>query len=164
MNNVIYLVGFMGCGKTTIGHLLGKKIGNKSIDLDDYIEAYTNRSIPEIFQEEGEVGFRAIESHCLKQLGKMGKGIICTGGGVVKEQLNREYLKSKCCIYLKVDFEIVYQRIIGDPKRPLAKSREHLKALYDERQGWYEEVATYTIIGDHKAPFQVIDEIIQKIK
>lgn len=164
MNHKIYLVGFMGCGKTTIGTLLGKRIGIKSIDLDDYITQEAKMSIPEIFRRYGEDYFRTLEQACLYKVGIGGAGIICTGGGVVSKAQNRQFLKEAVCIYLKVDFDILYERIAKDANRPLATDYERLKALYDARQAWYEEVATYQIIGDEKTPLQVVDELIQWIK
>ncbi|MGL4737724.1 MAG: shikimate kinase [Cellulosilyticaceae bacterium] len=164
MNHKIYLVGFMGCGKTTIGTLLGKRIGIKSIDLDDYIIHEAKMRIPEIFEKYGEGYFRELEHTCLCKVGEGGAGIICTGGGVVGRRDNRAFLKDALCIYLKVDFDILYGRIAEDSNRPLATDYERLKALYESRQAWYEEVATYQIIGDEKTPLQVVDELIQLIK
>ncbi|MGL4344908.1 MAG: shikimate kinase [Cellulosilyticaceae bacterium] len=164
MNSMIYLVGFMGCGKTTIGELLARKTGYKSIDLDHYIVETTHKSIPELFETYGEDYFRKIEHECLKVLSQMGHGIICTGGGVVKEAVNRAFLSQECCIYLDVAFDTLYERIAQDANRPLAKDKTSLYDLYRGRQAWYEEVATYTIEGNGKTPLQVVDEIIQVIK
>lgn len=164
MTYKIYLVGFMGCGKTTIGALLGKRIGIRSMDLDEYIVSEAGMSIPKLFEQYGEDYFRALEHTCLLKIGKEGPGIICTGGGVVKREDNRQFLKDALCIYLDVDFEILYERIAQDTNRPLATDYESLKALYASRKAWYEEVATYRIVGDEKSPLQVVEELIQLMK
>ena len=80
--NVI-LIGFMGCGKTTVGQLLAKQLGFEFIDMDQLIVKKAQRSIPLIFEQEGETGFRAIESSVLDDLARTDRAVISTGGGVV---------------------------------------------------------------------------------
>ena len=93
---MICLIGFMGCGKTTIGKILSEALNEKWIDLDDYIEKKAGKRISEIFKEEGEAYFRALEQDCLKQLLQEEKGIISTGGGVIISPENVKMLQKTC--------------------------------------------------------------------
>ena len=136
------LLGFMGAGKSTIARGLDPNY----LDMDSLIEERLGMSIAEFFAEKGEGAFRQIESEVLAELLETDQ-VVSTGGGVVISQRNRDLLKTNSDnIYLKADFDTLYQRIAADKdnQRPLFlnNSKEELAAIFQERQAWYEEVAS----------------------
>ena len=106
----IVLIGMPSAGKTTIGKMLEEKLGKEFFDLDDMIIAKAGKSIPEIFQESGEAGFRAIETEVAIEASKMNNKIIATGGGVVKHKVNMDFLRlNGITIFIDRDIDKLYQ-------------------------------------------------------
>lgn len=153
------LLGFMGSGKTTIA----RKLDSNFVDMDDLLEDRLGMPIARFFEEKGEAAFRQLEEEVLADLLKTDK-VISTGGGIVISPRNRALLKrSSDNIYLKADFEILYQRISADKEnqRPLflKNSKEDLAAIFKERQAWYEEVASRVIDVTKLSPDEIIEEL-----
>ena len=153
------LLGFMGSGKTTIA----RKLDPDFVDMDALLEDRLGMPIARFFEEKGEAAFRQVESKVLADLLKTDQ-VISTGGGVVISPRNRALLKQNPDnIYLKADFEILYQRISADKdnQRPLflKNSKEELTAIFNERQAWYEEVASKVIDVSKLSPEEIIEEL-----
>lgn len=151
----IYLVGFMGCGKSTIGHLLAEELGWRFVDLDERIEYEQGRTISSIFDSEGEPAFRAIETNALNTLIRevhRGKATVASlGGGAFPWPGNRERLEdSGVTVWLDVPFERVRRRVERHNNRPLARDPEKFRALFDSRREAYAKADyTVTLETDH---------------
>lgn len=153
------LLGFMGAGKSTIARGLNPDF----VDMDAMLEERLGMSIARFFEEKGEAAFRQVESEVLADLLKTNQ-VVSTGGGVVISQKNRDLLKENSDnIYLKADFETLYQRISADKdnQRPLflKNSKEDLAAIFNERQAWYEEVASRVVDVARLSPEEIIEEL-----
>ena len=153
------LLGFMGAGKSTIARNLAPDF----VDMDALIEERLGIPIARFFAEKGEAAFRQIEEEVLADLLKTDQ-VISTGGGIVISPRNRALLKQNPDnIYLKADFETLYQRISADKdnQRPLFlnNSKEDLAAIFDERQAWYEEVANKIVDVSSLSPEEIIEEL-----
>ena len=153
------LLGFMGAGKSTIARGLDPDF----VDMDALLEEQLGMPIARFFEEKGEAVFRQIEEEVLADLLKTNQ-VVSTGGGVVISQKNRDLLKKNPDnIYLKADFETLYQRISADKdnQRPLFlnNSKEDLAAIFDEREAWYEEVANKIVDVSSLSPEEIIEEL-----
>ena len=143
----IVLVGFMGCGKTTIARRLAREFGLKLVDTDELIvERAGGRSIPQIFAEEGEESFRRRETAVLQSLANQTGLVISTGGGIVTREENRSLLRSLgCVIWLTADTETVWERVRRHTGRPLlqtADPKQSIAAMLEERAPLYQSVAS----------------------
>lgn len=146
--NHIFLCGFMGSGKTTVGRAAAQLAGADFIDLDEAIVAHSGRTIPEIFNEHGEAYFRELETAVLAEAAfSQNPSVVATGGGALISPTNAELCRKRgSIVFLDVPFEVCYSRIYSDPNRPIAasRSREELLALYRTRSGLY--LANATIV------------------
>ncbi|MGT2960569.1 shikimate kinase [Streptococcus caballi] len=150
------LIGFMGSGKSTVASLLDPNF----VDMDAVITERIGMSIADFFASHGEAKFREIESQVLEELADSNQ-VIATGGGVVVNPHNRVILaKNPETIYLKADFETLYQRIQNDEAnvRPLFVNNDKasFKAIFDSRQDFYEESANIIIDVNQKSPEEII--------
>lgn len=144
----IYLIGFMGCGKTYVGKRLAKQMGMSFIDLDKYLEIKENRTIKTIFEEEGEDYFRQKEKACLREMAQFENTIIATGGGAPCFFDNGEWMKGDgITVYLQTPIEVIIKNLERQiDKRPLLKglNEKELKIFIEkklaEREVFYQNV------------------------
>lgn len=160
----IYLAGFMGSGKTTVGHALADKLGWDFVDIDAEVETAAQMTIREIFETKGEPEFRRLETDMLRQLTKtVERGmpvVVALGGGAFVQPGNFEILQPKgVSIWIDCPFEKLAARIEADaPHRPLAHDAESLHRLYDARLPGYLK-ADHRVEGD-QPPDAIVDEIL----
>ncbi len=149
----IFLCGFMGCGKSTVGRLLARRLKCRCTDLDDYIEKQENMTIPEIFEQKGEEYFRQVETDALAAFGDMG-GVVATGGGALLSERNGETaMNAGMVVFIDTDFRTCYDRIKDDPHRPIAASstKEQLRERFENRRPKYQAHSHYQISGGYPA-------------
>jgi shikimate kinase len=163
MNHVL-LIGFMGAGKSTVAKLVSARLGIPCVDLDRLVQATDGRSIPEIFQQDGEVAFRERERAALESLADLPPSVIACGGGVVTSDENRATLKALgFVVYLRITAEETLARVGGDPSRPLLAGGGGLLAvttLLNARESLYCAVADAVIDTVGMVPDAVADEIV----
>ena len=160
----LYLVGMMGSGKTSTGRPLAEQLGYGFVDADAVIEQAAGCSIPEIFERDGEAGFRALESQVLNAISQRHSLVVATGGGVVTQQENWGLLHSGIVIWLDVVPEQLMQRLKADSTvRPLLQTDDPdaaLNTLLNQRRPLYAE-ADLTVVIDQETPDAVADGILQ---
>jgi shikimate kinase len=158
----IFLTGFMGTGKSTVGKVLAKKINWPFIDLDQVIEGIENRSIHEVFLTSGEEYFRKVESQVLKDL-TTSQTIYATGGGMVLSKLNREVMRALGkIVYLKTSWPFLLKRLQFSNGRPLVNMKrnwQELELVWKNRQEYYND-ADFIVVTDHLSPTQVAEQIV----
>jgi shikimate kinase len=162
---VIVLVGFMGAGKTTVGHLLAAELGLPFADSDQVIEQRAGRLIREIFAEDGEAAFRALEHQVIAELLDGPDLVLALGGGAAEHPRTRGTLASHPraqVVYLQVGYAQALHRVGGDGGRPML-ARPDLPALYERRLPAYARVATLTVATDDRRPETVGEDILAQL-
>lgn len=166
MSNII-LIGFMGCGKSSIGRHMSENYQYTLIDTDSYIEKQQKCTISEVFEKNGEEYFRQLETQCLLDLINTSddKMIIAVGGGLPMREENRELLhKLGKVVYLRAAIDTLEKRLKGDTTRPLIQGgelRQKIENLFNLRQDTYEELADLIVDTDRRS-YQQITEAIRK--
>ncbi len=164
------LIGFMGVGKTTIGQVLAFHLGYKFYETDDIIVKSAGKSIPDIFEQDGEIKFREFEIMVCKKLSAYENVVISCGGGVVLNKINIDYLKQNChIVLLQATPEEIVRRITldGKEKRPLVnKSNVDLEVvrLLEFRYPFYKMAAELIIDTTDKDIETIVHEILDKTK
>lgn len=166
MSNII-LIGYMGCGKSTIGKKLSYAVRKPYVDTDKLIETKEKKTISTIFSEQGEEAFREMETACIKSLfAQKQEHVIAVGGGLPLRSQNRALLKKLgTVIYLRAKPETIYERLKTDTTRPLlqcADPKEKISRMLLQRAPVYEEAASYVVDVDDKSFEQIIKEIKEK--
>ncbi len=165
MKKSIVLTGFMGCGKSAVGRELAQMSGTELVDCDDYIVKKTGKSIPQIFAEKGEKGFRDIESQCIRELSRRKSVVISLGGGAVLRRENIDLLRESCLVFrIKAGVDKIMRNTAGDTNRPLlcGKSRAEVEAMLDYREPYYRN-CDYTIDVSNMYPNQSAKRIMDII-
>ena len=162
----IVLVGFMGCGKTTVGQLLALALGYNFIDTDHLVESNEKTKISNIFENKGEGYFRKVESIALGQAMAQKGHVIATGGGIVTISENHLVLKKGLVFYLKATPQQIFENIKDDRSRPLLRGRDvyrTISTMMKERESLYQQVANDSIQVDKKTPEEVCRLLLKSI-
>jgi shikimate kinase len=160
---MIVLVGFMGAGKTTIGIMLAARLELPFADSDQVIEQRAGRPIPQIFAEDGEPAFRALEHQVIAGLLDGPDMIIALGGGAIEHPRTQDMLgRGAHVIYLEVGYDQALHRVGQDAGRPML-ARPDLAAVYERRRGFYARIATLAVGTDDRLPETVRDDILASL-
>ena len=162
----IFLIGFMGAGKTSVGKMLAKKLQLRFCDLDATIEKELGMKMPEIFSTHGEGFFRDAESEALRSVAERERQAIATGGGVVLREENWEVMQREgVTIYLKAPAVVLYNRVKHNTSRPLLQVEnpfDKIQELLSKRIPLYEK-ADLIVDTENLSPQKVAQEIIEKL-
>ena len=162
MKNIV-LVGLMGAGKTTVGKFISEKLNKEFLDTDDLIVKAQNKSINEIFAQEGELYFRELEKNIIKRISQLSDNVISIGGGAMENQENIFNLKKNGILfYLKADVNELEKRLQNATDRPLLKNisiKEKLTALLEKREKNY--LLSQKIVNASNSVELVSEEIIE---
>lgn len=163
----LYLIGMMGAGKTTVGRLLAQQLSYGFVDTDSVIEkAAGGKSINQLFAEQGEAGFRQLESEVLQQVCAFTKLAIATGGGIVIKPENWSYLHHGLIVWLDVPVEILYARLAEDTTRPLLQDSDpkgKLRSLLEQRQHLYAQADLRIPVNEGEAPEKIATRVLEEI-
>ena len=164
----IFLIGFMGTGKSTVAKALKEKTGAEIIEMDQLIAQRENQSIPQIFEEKGEAYFRNLETELLMELQSGEKNIVSCGGGVPMRKKNvLEMKKSGKVVLLTALPETILERVKDNEDRPLLQNRksvEGIRELMEQRREKYEAAADVMVATDGKSAETIAREILQTIR
>ena len=168
MKSNIALIGFMGSGKSTVGKRLARRLGREFIEIDRLIEQRANKSIENIFKDQGEVGFRDLEEEIIKEVSSsVHDVVIACGGGLVLRQVNIDRLReSSRIVYLGVETATLQDRLARSRKRPLLNRPDResvIEELHAARQPLYEAAAEITVRTGRRPFAAVITEIVERL-
>lgn len=157
----VYLVGFMGAGKSTAAKTLAKRLDWKAADIDDIIEREERRDIPAIFRQDGEPYFRARERDALVSLLPERGLVVASGGGTFADPVNRELmLRDGAVVWLDAPFETVVARVPHAGRRPLAADRVEMERLYNQRLVAYGQ-AHFRVDAGRGSVEELVDHIVE---
>lgn len=164
MSHNIYLIGFMGVGKSTIGKLLAEKTKTELVEMDETIEEEQKMTINEIFAGYGEQYFRDLESELIEKIAQQENKIVsCGGGAVLRPENVANMKKSGTIVFLSASPESIFQRVRYGTNRPLLNGNmnvEYIAGLMEKRQAVYEKAADVTVSTDGKEKQEIVGEIL----
>ena len=166
MAPVVVLVGPPGAGKTTVGQVLAARLGVPFEDTDALIEATAGKPIPEIFFDDGEAAFRALEVAAIADALDSFGGVLALGGGAIMNDDTRAALRAHTVVFLSVELTDAVKRVGLGAGRPLlsVNPRATLKYLMEQRRPLYSAVATHIIATDSRAPGEIAAEVAALLK
>lgn len=159
----LYLVGFLGAGKSSVGRALGLRLGWRVIDVDEWIEARERQSVADIFTARGELAFRALEREAVRAVLPARHVVVATGSGTFADPTNRtSMLEDGTVIWLDAPFDTLVARVPPDGRRPLAKDRDQFAALFASRLATY-RLAHLRIDTAAAAVDEVVERILDRL-
>ncbi len=161
-DTAIYLIGFMGAGKSTVARCLCSMYGLQLVEMDETIAAEEGMSIPDIFAARGEAYFRSLETALLERSAQAGTVISCGGGVAMREENVRLMQEKGTVVLLKASSQVVFDRVKYSTDRPLLNGNmtlEHVTELLEARRPFYERAAEIEIMTDQKTPEEICQEI-----
>lgn len=157
----LYLVGFMGAGKSSVARALGRRLDWKVEDIDERIERAERRDIPTIFRDNGEPYFRAREREALVGLLPERGMVVASGGGTFMDPANRELmLRDGAVVWLDAPFTTIVGRVPRDGRRPLAADRTGMEQLYNQRLAAY-RLAHFRVDAGRGSVEELVDHIVE---
>ena len=165
------LIGYRGCGKSSVGPLLAESLGMGCVDSDERVEEVAGKSIQQIFSDDGEAEFRRLESQVIAELLLQPKTVLAAGGGAILSEDNRICMQyAGPVVWLQASVETLASRIGGDKAsatmRPSLTGRsilEEIAEVLETRRELYKKASTMTVDTDNKDPQQIADEIVTRL-
>ncbi|WP_431991687.1 shikimate kinase [Streptomyces albogriseolus] len=166
MSPRLVLIGPMGVGKSTVGQLLAERLGVSHRDTDDDIVAAEGRAVSDIFVEDGEPAFRALEKEAVRQALASHDGVLALGGGAILDPDTRALLAGERVVYLSMDVEEAVRRTGLGAARPLlaVNPRKQWRELMEARRHLYEEAATAVVPTDGRTPEEVTEAVLDALE
>ena len=164
----IFLIGFMGSGKSTIAKALNKHYGMQVLEMDEMLEKQEGMCISDIFAEKGEDYFRELETAFLANMcGQQGAVVSCGGGVPLREQNVIEMRKNGIVIWLQASPETILNRVKENDDRPLLRGNKNvtfISEMMEKRREKYENASDFVVKTDGKSSREIADEIMKKVK
>lgn len=164
----IFLIGFMGCGKSTVASGLSQMYGMNVIEMDQLIVEREKMSIPDIFDKYGEIYFRDLETALVMEIQNSTNQVVSCGGGVVLREENVIQMKKNgCIVLLTAKPETILERVKDDDNRPLLKGKKNVAAiseLIENRREKYEKAADVAVATDGKEVSEICTEVMKKVE
>ena len=157
---IVVLVGFMGAGKTTVGHILAERLGLPFVDSDVLMEQRIGRSIKDIFETEGELFFRELEHRTVTDLVRGQDAVLALGGGALGNPRTRAVLRNAVVVHLRVSYDRAMERVHNDQFRPMLR-RPDLATVYEARLPVYEDTSAFTVDTDGRRPNDVARAVLE---
>ena len=169
MKSNIALIGFMATGKSAVGRIVAGKLNREFVEMDDLVEQKAGKSIPEIFEQDGEIAFRELEIEVTREVSAGKNLVIACGGGVVLNKINVDRLKQgSIIVYLTASPEVILERVSGEGEtRPLLNTTDkmgEIRELLSFRKPFYERAADITIDTDNLDVEAVAEQILNRLK
>ena len=164
----IYLIGFMGAGKSTVAEYLCRNYQMNQVEMDEQIQQEQGMTISRIFEEKGEEYFRKLETYLLKRLSLQSSTVVSCGGGTAMRECNVEIMKKNGrIVWLCAEPETVYERVKDCHNRPLLEGNmnvEYIRTLLEKRTPKYKAAADFCVATDKKSTRRICEEIMEKMK
>jgi shikimate kinase len=163
----VYLVGFMGSGKSEVGRVLAARLSATFVDLDELLVERLGSSIAEFFAAQGEAAFRREETAVLKQTGERSGLVIATGGGAFCSPSNQEIIHGSggLSVFLDVPWKVIEKRLPGQNQdRPMWKDVQQARALFFDRRRWYLQAKNRVDVGETTSPEEVADRVLDVLR
>lgn len=159
----IYLVGFMGSGKTTVGEIVAKEVGYRFVDLDREVETRRGSSIAEIFERDGEAEFRRLEALALSEIAERTQIVVATGGGTLTRPESREVIRrTGLTVWLDAPMPVLIARCRSGDKRPLLAGAKAMQALWEARLPGYRQADLRVEVHD-RTPEEIARWIVSRM-
>ncbi len=159
----VYLIGFMGCGKSTIGRRLAGRLGADCLEMDEILAKRAGKTIAKIFEEDGEAAFRRMESELLRETAGQAAVVSCGGGVALRQENAAQMRRTGTVLFLAAAPQTIYERVKNHTGRPLLDGHmnvEYITELMEKRAPYYEAAAEITVRVDGRGIEEIVDEIV----